>query len=95
MEQVPSDVDLNVIKGDIAKLRDVENVHDVHIWNMSSDKKVFSCHLSSTKPAIALYRVKSLINMKYKILHTTIQVEPKGVANPGDIYYNCENDLHD
>jgi len=95
MEEVPSDVKLDDIKAEISKLRDVENVHDVHIWNMSSDKKVFSCHLVSSNPAIALSRVKNLLTLKYSILHVTIQIEPSGAANPHNIHYNCENDIHD
>jgi hypothetical protein len=34
-----------------------------------------SCHLKSTEPMISLKKATRLLNTKYKILHTTIQVE--------------------
>ena len=95
MEQVPVDNQLDDIKKEICSLNDIEAVHDIHIWNLSSERKAFTCHVVSSKPAIALSRVKNLMNIKYKILHVTIQVEPTGSANPTNIYYNCENDIHD
>jgi len=37
-----------------------------------------SCHLESTDPMVSLKKATRLINIKYKILQTTIQVEKSG-----------------
>ncbi len=95
MERVPEDIDLDRIRQEITELVGVESVHDLHIWNMSSDKKIFTCHVISSTPPEALQRVKHLMNLKYRIFHVTIQIEPIGEANPNNISISCENDIHD
>jgi hypothetical protein len=45
-----------------------------------------SCHIKSKTPMISLKKATRLVNTKYKILHTTIQVEATG----GNQDYQCE-----
>ncbi len=37
-----------------------------------------SCHLESTDPMVSLKKATRLINIRHKILHTTIQIEKIG-----------------
>ncbi len=95
MEGVSEEDDLDAISKEITSLNGVESIHDIHIWNVSEDTRVFTCHIVSPCPLEALKRVKELLNFKYRIFHVTIQVEPTGSANPKNLSYNCENDIHD
>jgi zinc transporter 2 len=95
MECVPEDVNIEEIKIDIKSLPEVESLHDIHLWYLNPEKKIFTCHVKSSNPAVALQNIKLLMNIKYRIFHVTIQVEPKGIANPSNIQFNWENDIHD
>lgn len=48
-----------------------------------------SCHIKTKTPMVALKKATRLINTKYKILQTTIQVEHSEL---GDFKFKCENE---
>jgi len=80
MEAVPAGVDLNKLTKDMAKINGVKEVHDLHVWCISSDVYALSSHiLIDTKDAKSMNKIISQINemleSKYKITHTTIQSE--------------------
>ena len=50
-------------------------MHDLHIWTLNMENLAMSVHLKSNTPMISLKKATRMINAKYKILHTTIQVE--------------------
>jgi len=54
---------------------DILDMHDLHVWSISADKLAMSVHLKSKKPLKTLARVTEMCQIKYKIFHTTIQVE--------------------
>jgi Co/Zn/Cd efflux system component len=66
----------------------VEEVHDLHIWTLNMGNNSLSCHMKSTTPMISLKKATRMINTKYKILHTTIQVEH---INSLETKWECEN----
>jgi Co/Zn/Cd efflux system component len=47
-----------------------------------------SCHIKSTTPMKTLKRASRMINTKYKILHTTIQIENS--HHHEDERFDCE-----
>jgi Co/Zn/Cd efflux system component len=49
--------------------------------------KALSCHIKSRTPMISLKKATRMINTKYKILHTTIQVEQ---SENDDFNFICE-----
>lgn len=78
MEGTPNGVKIEEIKKKILQLPEVEEVHDLHIWTLNSQNLSLSCHIKTKKGEEALEKVTRLLNAKYKILHTTIQLEPCG-----------------
>lgn len=42
------------------------------------NNQALSCHIRSKTPMVTLKKATRLVNTKYKILHTTIQVEHSG-----------------
>ena len=50
-------------------------VHDLHVWTISMGKLSMTVHITSLKPLKTLAAVTDLLRRKYKLHHTTIQVE--------------------
>ena len=80
MEAVPAGVDLNKLTKDMSKIKGVKEVHDLHVWCISSDVYALNSHvLIDAKDVKSLNKIVSKINemlkKKYKITHTTIQSE--------------------
>jgi zinc transporter 2 len=88
MEGVPVDTDLNSIIKDLKSINGVIDIHDLHVWCLSLGKISMSCHLSCKNPQKTLVIAHKLLKKKYKISHTTIQVEDV----KRDI--NCRHSLH-
>lgn len=80
MESVPSSIDLEKIRSELASIKGVEQVHDLHVWSISPTFLVLSCHLSvqdipvSQTQQIAL-DAKKLLLKKFRITHSTIEFE--------------------
>ena len=88
MEGVPMETDLNSIEKDLKSIDGVIDIHDLHVWCLSIGKISMSCHLSCKNPQKTLVIAHKLLKKKYKISHTTIQVEDV----KRDI--NCRHSLH-
>jgi cobalt-zinc-cadmium efflux system protein len=67
----------------------VEDVHDMHVWVLSMGTSAMSCHIRSRTPMITLKKATRLVNTKYKILHTTIQVEHSDFT---EVKFECDNE---
>jgi len=51
-----------------------------------------TCHITSHMPSQTLQRVTDMVRDKYKLFHTSIQVEvPMGQK----FHFKCEQDVHD
>jgi cobalt-zinc-cadmium efflux system protein len=75
MEGTPRNVDLDQVRQDLEALPGVKEVHDLHIWTVSSGKLALSVHIISTAGERILQTANLLLQEKYSIQHTTIQVE--------------------
>ena len=91
MEGVPEEVDIESLEEDIKKIEGVTSIHDIHVWALSMGKKALSAHLTAQDPHRILKVVTKLCHKKYKIYHTTIQIEPE---SDHDHAFDCGNDLH-
>lgn len=67
------------------------NVHDLHIWGLSSDRVALTCHILSKTPMASLKKAKRMLEQKYNISHATISME-----NPEDKDYedDCGTNIH-
>jgi cobalt-zinc-cadmium efflux system protein len=76
MESTPSDIDLEKLQRELAALPSVSEVHDLHIWTVSSKNYALSVHLvADGKQEELLNAAHELIETQYKIQHMTIQIE--------------------
>lgn len=74
MESAPKHINPKDVQADLAAIATVQEVHDLHIWSVSSGKLALSVHLISKEPSV-LARANEVLREKYGVMHTTIQVE--------------------
>eukprot|EP00614_Pseudopedinella_elastica_P004841 CAMPEP_0172587524 /NCGR_PEP_ID=MMETSP1068-20121228/6553_1 /TAXON_ID=35684 /ORGANISM="Pseudopedinella elastica, Strain CCMP716" /LENGTH=435 /DNA_ID=CAMNT_0013382577 /DNA_START=84 /DNA_END=1391 /DNA_ORIENTATION=- len=85
LEGVPEGVDLAHLKASFLSLKDtggsplVTDVHDLHVWSMSSGSPLLTAHMHSRSPLETLPKAHEIC-AKNGILHATIQVTPAGMA---------------
>jgi cobalt-zinc-cadmium efflux system protein len=78
MDAVPEGIDPGAVKDYLAKIEHVCDVHDLHIWAMSTTENALTVHLTMTKMSFdntKLLQVTKILEKKFKIHHPTIQVE--------------------
>lgn len=78
MESSPSSLLYKDIKDSILQIRGVTGVFDLHIWSITSGNIALSAHIiifDSTKSQEILQEINSLLEKKFAIYHTTIQIE--------------------
>ena len=80
MEAAPSSIDFDEVVVALESNAKVENIHDLHIWSLSSTEVALSCHvcvkssdLSHTDQVIA--ELNDTLNNRFKINHSTLQIE--------------------
>ena len=80
LEATPKDVDLENVVKSISELDEIEGVHDVHIWTITSGMYAMSAHIyikdlmvSETQQIMS--KINTLVNEKFSIGHTVIQFE--------------------
>jgi len=79
MENAPRGVDVDEIRAALAELPGVVNVHDLHVWTITTGLDSLSAHLitSSGLPDRRLLdQVRQLLDARFGITHVTIQIEP-------------------
>lgn len=78
MEAAPPGMDVDAVEADITALTGVAEVHDLHIWTVTSGMESASGHVvpeAGARPGAVLDRVLGLLDDKYGITHATIQIE--------------------
>lgn len=77
IDAVPKNIDIDEIEEFLSDLKGVEDVHDLHIWAMSTTETALSTHLVVPKgyDDQFLYDIRDQLCDKFKITHTTIQIE--------------------
>ena len=85
LQGVPDGIDIDQVEQAILGVPGVKDVHDLHIWALTSGKNVLSTHLVadstlSTEQKI-LSQVTELLHEQFDISHATIQVEGEGFTH--------------
>jgi cobalt-zinc-cadmium efflux system protein len=78
MEGTPITIDKQKVEEVLLTIPNVQNVHDLHIWTITSGFDSLSCHLLVNKGAetqLILQEAIDKINKQFHIHHTTIQIE--------------------
>ncbi|MCC5802888.1 cation diffusion facilitator family transporter [Rossellomorea vietnamensis] len=82
MEGSPGDVDMEKVSGSLSQVPGVREVHDLHVWSITSDFKALSCHVvvgDEVNRDEILVQLSSFLEQEFGIHHSTIQVEGETV----------------
>ncbi|PXY20980.1 cation diffusion facilitator family transporter [Prauserella muralis] len=82
-QHAPHGVDVAKLNAELAGLPGVEDVHDLHVWTLTSGMEVASAHLTVGRHADTgdvLVAAQNLLATGYSINHATLQVEPRETA---------------
>lgn len=78
MEGTPSNVDSNKVKDAIKSIKGVQNVHDLHIWTLTTGTTILTAHVViidySLWPEL-INDVRIIVENNFGIKHSTIQIE--------------------
>ncbi|MET0144387.1 MAG: cation diffusion facilitator family transporter [Ilumatobacteraceae bacterium] len=80
VQAAPPGTDLEAMKADLAAVGGVVDVHDLHVWTLTSDMDVASVHLmvtGATDHHHVLDEARDMLRTRYGIGHATLQVEPE------------------
>ncbi|OES43426.1 cation diffusion facilitator family transporter [Domibacillus iocasae] len=83
MEGAPLNIDPEKVKEKLVSLNEVQSVHDLHIWSITSDFPAVSCHLvlkESGNDQIVLAKAKKMLHDEFELHHVTIQIEKEGAS---------------
>jgi cobalt-zinc-cadmium efflux system protein len=88
LDAVPASIDPAAVRGYLGGLAGVAELHDLHIWPMSTTETALTCHL--VMPAghpgdAALARLALELRARFDIQHATIQVETGDPAHPCEL----------
>lgn len=78
MERVPDAFDLAHIRQSISTIEGVQDVHEMHLWTISTDHHSFTAHVfirPDIQPFCVILAVNELLANTYGIHHVTVQVE--------------------
>jgi cobalt-zinc-cadmium efflux system protein len=78
LEAVPKHIDMGAVYASIQALEEVEEVHDLHVWTLTSGFLAMSGHVVIRDPARykdTLEAVHQLMHDRFDISHVTVQVE--------------------
>lgn len=91
LEGVPADLDLEEVRRSLCEVDGVREVHDLHVWSLSSSSRAMSAHvvvdgdpaLSEASGTLAL--VRSMLVDRFAIDHATLELEAASCAG-GDAH---------
>lgn len=81
LESSPADVDLAELTATMGRVPGVSEVHDLHVWSLSSDVRALSAHVvlsghpTLEQAQVVGDRVKSAIGAPFTIAHSTLELE--------------------
>ena len=83
MEGTPKGIDFNKVVDELKAVQGVYDVHDVHIWSITSGKNALSCHIVLDGDMSIRQSQQILRDMEHRLIHmgighVTIQTEDQG-----------------
>ncbi|MGK9252977.1 cation diffusion facilitator family transporter [Paenibacillus humicus] len=87
MESVPREFDLEAIRASIREVEGVEDVHEMHLWAVSTEHYSLTAHVfanENIQPFCIILNINETLKEKYGISHSTIQIEHAGINPHGE-----------
>lgn len=88
LQAAPAEVPPDALRTDLFGVDGVADVHDLHVWTLTSGMEIVSAHLVADDAAdthAVLDRARDLLVERYGIQHATLQVEPREHAGCDEV----------
>lgn len=79
LQAAPEHINLADLVADLSAIEGVSDVHDLHVWTLTSEMDAASAHLMTadgTDYHAVLDQARTILHERYHIEHATFQVEP-------------------
>ncbi len=89
LEAVPGDINIKEVQKAMRGIPAVKDVHDLHVWSISSNLHAMSCHVliddcTVSQAESVRQQIEDMLREKFGIGHTTVQTECTQ-CNNGDL----------
>ena len=87
MEAVPEKFDLESVRQDIGEVEGVQDVHELHLWAVSTDHYSLTAHVfidDAAEPFLVIKAINETLCQKHGIVHSTVQIEHPAVHDHGE-----------
>jgi cobalt-zinc-cadmium efflux system protein len=80
LESVPSHINIETVAAELAKVKGVREAYHIHVWTITSGVYALSAHVIIDDQPVSgsrdlLDNIRALLADRFKILHSTIQLE--------------------
>jgi cobalt-zinc-cadmium efflux system protein len=86
VQAAPAHLDVDELIAGLAAIEGVVNVHDLHVWTLTSEMEVLTAHLAvrdATSTSAVLDQARAVLADRFGLRHATLQVE-HGVSHECD-----------
>jgi cobalt-zinc-cadmium efflux system protein len=90
LQAAPPHISMEAVEHDLAGLPGVVDVHDLHLWTLTSEMEVASAHLMVRAGAdshAVLDQARVLLADRYGVAHATLQVEPDDHTGCDEVHW--------
>jgi cobalt-zinc-cadmium efflux system protein len=102
LEGTPSHVNIVSLQDQLRSVAGVGSVHDLHVWTLTSGVLAMSCHVvladGGFSHSSVLSHVKTLARERFRIDHTTVQIEearmPEEAVDSCDCHFGAWDSSH-
>ena len=98
LEAVPKHLDVSRINDAVRKIKGVRDIHDVHLWAITSGMYAMSCHLLIEDQMVSnctqiVDEVNKTLNQEFGISHSTVQLECEECENSPVCHIGGEHEI--
>ena len=98
LEAVPKNLDVSRINDAVRKIKGVRDIHDVHLWAITSGMYAMSCHLLIEDQMVSnctqiVDEVNRMLSQEFGISHATVQLECEECENSPVCHIGGEHEV--
>ncbi|PKQ63053.1 cation transporter [Labilibaculum filiforme] len=100
MQFTPVQINLEEIHTKVKELKEIQNMHHVHVWQLDDKQINFEAHISFKEDLVlsevnrVLHKLEHLLHDQFEINHVTIQPELSGVCEDESLVSQERKHIH-